>query len=254
MVTRSQNYEQLLTAVRQYNPVTGDWMRDSTHILLRFLRDLYFQHDPQDFHWEPSQEATEVEIRATRTVDISTLERRPAILVHRNQFRYGVTSVDLKRDLDMTTGNYTEMDLVAGSYTIHCLSPEGLEAERLALITARGLRHFRQNLKLAGFFQVGRSITIGEEQDAYKVIQDQAKNQYVDVPVAFPVYYQEGVTITRPTSGQTLADEIDITLRGRGTKIDDKNRELPYYPAQVDGQGNPSGPNIVVQQSQLDNS
>jgi hypothetical protein len=158
--------------------------------------------------------------------------------------------MNLRRDEDIFTGDYSETDLLQGSFRFHCISRVGLEAERLALICSRNLRHFRILLRQAGFFQIGRHIQISEQSDAATLVEDAAEKTYQQVVVSFPVYYQENVRIT--PSGTIPADTLEpglIKIRGLGVRVGDNNQLLPYYPAQVDSGGLPSGPNVVVQDS-----
>ena len=246
----AEAYQAWIANIRTYNPETGDWSLDSQHILLRFLRDVFFQHDPLDprcFHWEAGERSRLV-IEGTRTTDTSTVESRPAVLVHRGALNYGVTSVDLRHHLDMLTGDYKETDLVTGTLRCHCIAREDLVAERLAVWVVRTLRHFRVMLRQAGFFSIGRQLQMGEIQDAVGLVDGSSRRQWVQVPVIIPIYKQEIVGNTAGVNGSSLLTAVSTVLKGRGVRlVDDKNTFLPYYPLEVDVDGEPAGPHVILQ-------
>jgi hypothetical protein len=78
---------------------------------------------------------------------------------------------------------------------MNCLAPEGLEAERLAVIVAKALRFYRRNLQRAGFFQIGSLVQAGQETPPGTLLSGDSASDYVNVPVTFPVYYQEEWTV-----------------------------------------------------------
>jgi len=115
---------------------------------------------------------------------------------------YGNTSLDQLRNLEFSTGKRTHTDLLTGSFVMNCLSPEGLEAERLAVITAKAIRFYRRNLQKAGFFHIGALVQVGAETPPGSLLEGDSASDWVNVPVTFPIYYQEEWTVEQ--DAQTL--------------------------------------------------
>jgi hypothetical protein len=161
---------------------------------------------------------------------------------------YGVTSIDLRPTLDLLSGDYTETDLVTGSVRCHCIAREDLVAERLAVWVMRTVRHFRAMLCQAGFFSIGRHLAMEEVQDAVGLVEGASSRQFVQVVVTMPIYKQEAVSNRAGAGGTTLLEGVEATFKGRGVRLTDDNTHfLPYYPLQVDSEGEPEGPNVIVQ-------
>lgn len=209
----------------QYNPRTGNWLSDSKDILLRFFQDFFYQmpsgEQPSVFHFEPlgtstgdgddyktSEQTTEIIITDAGSVNTETLEKRPCLIISRGPFAYNNMSMDNLLSIRGSDSMKTHTDLLSGSFTIHCIAREGLEAERLAVIVARALRVFRDLLQKAGFFHVGTIINIGSETSPGSLIAGDSEEDFIDVPISFPVYYQDSWTVT-PES--TVLNKIVLT-------------------------------------------
>jgi hypothetical protein len=90
----------------------------------------------------------------------------------------------------MTSGERTHTDLLTGSFSINCVSRNGLEAERLALLVAKAIRIYRRHLQRAGFFHIGHLVQVGTESPAGSLVSGDSDEDFVVVPVTLPVYYQ----------------------------------------------------------------
>jgi hypothetical protein len=188
----------------QYNPRTGDWLSDTKDILLRFLQDFFFQFEAGTglYHFEPGdndygtdEKETELIITDAGSIDHHAVEKRPAIVISRGPFAWGNTSFDQLLFVDNTDGKRTHTDLLSGSFVLNCISRRGLEAERVALLASKGIRIFRRNLQKAGFFYIGHLIQVGSETPANAILSGDADEDFINVPVTFPVYYQESWTV-----------------------------------------------------------
>jgi hypothetical protein len=232
--------------VQTYNPRTGNWLSDTKDILLRFLMD-FFNGMPAGeglFHYEPESGAAD-EIKATDEIETEliigvagaintrTIEKRPAIVISRGPFGYGDTSLDALLSIDATTSTETRTDLLSGSFTIHCISRVGEEAERLALLVAKGVRAYRVHLQQAGFFNIGIRIQVGAESPANTLLGGDSDEDFVMVSVTFPVAYEESWTYEFPNA-ETLA-AIEMTTY---VVLRDFDGDL-LYPDALDEEGNP---------------
>lgn len=232
----------------QYNPRTGNFLSDTKDILLRFFQDVFHQMPvgTGDFHFEPDDEkASELIISDKGTVNTSTVEKRPALILSRGAFAWGNTSLDQFLKLDIPTGVRTHTDLLAGSFTVHCVSRSGLEAEKLALLVHKWLRIYRRQLQKAGFFYIGHIGQIGEESPAGTLLAGDSAEDFVQVQVNFPVYYQESWTV-EPNA--PLLNAIQLTVLSILKRFDGS----PLVPGSVDEDGNPiDGEDGVIVQAWL---
>tara|TARA_Y100000310_G_C20649090_1_gene798350 strand:- start:165 stop:680 length:516 start_codon:yes stop_codon:yes gene_type:complete len=163
-------------------------------------------------------------------------------MISRGPFGYGDTSLDALLNLDWDDGKETRTDIVSGSFTVHCVSRIGEEAEKLALLVAKGIRIFRIPLQQAGFFNIGLRIKIGEESVANTLMRGDSDEDFINVPVSFPVYYEESWTTEYPNA-ETLS-AIQVTLN---SVFRDFDGDLLYPDAlDEDGDPNPSSDGVHV--------
>lgn len=194
------NAEENWALQEQYNPRTGMWLNDAKDILLRFLKDFFgqmpagenqFHHVTKGTHdYSTDEEETELIISDQGSLNTDTVEKRPALILTRGPFAMGNTSLDQLLGIEGKTGKETHTDLLTGSFVVNCLSSNGLEAERLATIVAAAIRYFRKHLQRAGFFQIGLQVSIGTESPAGSLMAGDAAEDFVNVPVSFPAFYQ----------------------------------------------------------------
>ncbi len=201
--------------VLQANPRTGNWLSDTKDILIKFLQEYFALQTPGEgmFHFASGQdtgglgltdeENTEVIITDAGSIGTDTVEKRPVIILSRGPFAYANTAMDNFLGHDESVDKRTHTDLLTGSFVINCVSRNGLEAEKLALLVAKGIRVHRRRIQLAGFFQIGQRIRIGSESPANALVSGDSEEDFISVPVTFPVYYQE--TFSIQSTATTLA-------------------------------------------------
>ena len=147
-VSNRPNQEENWATWEQYNPRTGNWLSDTKDILIRFFQDFFYGmpagEQPSLFHFEPSGEGdygtstkeTEIIISDSGTVNTESVEKRPLLIINRGPFAYGNTSMDHLQSVRGSDDKKTFTDLLTGSFTLHCIAREGLEA-RVATYEAR---------------------------------------------------------------------------------------------------------------------
>ena len=242
----------------EYNPRTGNWLSDTKDILLRFLQDLFYQMPSGEgsYHFEPGgvtgatdEALTEIIITDGGSLNTDTVAKRPAIIVSRGPFAWGNTSLDqlLKHSADgKATGvmseNRVHTDLLTGSFVINCISREGLEAEEIALIVAKALRIYRRLLQKAGFFHIGTLVQVGTETPPGSLVGGESEEDFVNVPVSFPVYYEESWTVTKDA---TLLNALEVKIEYVAKQFDGSL----LVPGSVDDNGNPidGSDGVIVQ-------
>lgn len=227
----------------QYNPRTGNWLSDTKDILIRFLQDLFFQMPRGQgcYHFEPGhdpgstdEENTEIIISDAGSLNTDSVESRPAIIVSRGPFAYGNTSLDqlLKKDPGLMSNKRVHTDLLSGSFVLNCISSTGLEAEEVALIVMKAIRIYRRELQKAGFFHIGTMVQVGNETPAGALVQGDSDEDFINVPVSLPVYYQESWTVEKDAQ---LLNAICLKMEYVAKQFDGSL----LNPESVDEDGNP---------------
>ena len=239
------------TIVQTYHPRTGNWLSDTKDILIRFLQAYFYQMPAGEdlFHFEAGDEdgqtaeqETELIIGVAGAINTDTVERRPAIMISRGPFGYGDLSLDGLLKVDGTSGTETRTDLLTGSFTCYCISRIGEEAEKLALLVAKCIRMYRVNLQQSGFFNIGLRIQIGKESVANNLLPGDSDEDFIVVPVSFPVYYEESWTYEYPNA--ELLDTIKIMAYA---VFKDFDGNLIYPDAlDDDGDPNPDSEGVIV--------
>jgi len=240
-MTRAEDQAANEALWESHNPRTGDFISDGKHVLLRFLRQVFFETPRESgtsgrrgpsFHWEADPSATELVISDKNSLDTSSLGTRPAVIVGRREFQYGNIAFDHMQTTNAAAGVRKHTDLVAGSYVVHCVASEGRVAEILAMYVTRALRVFRRELQKAGYHLIGTHISVGEESNAGELFGQDSSSKYRQVPVVFPVYYQDNWTVTEE---ERLLQEISMKLLAVATKFGGGLVD----PDSVDEQGRP---------------
>ena len=239
MGTRSDAIAARETVIRTYYPLSNNILSDTKDIILKFLRHYFSQQETGEFLYTPdedpfsggtSETVTEIIITDSGTIGTDTIEKRPAIIVSRTPFNYANRGLDNLRNHKISTGKRTHTDMLTGQYVINCISRIGLEAETLAMSVAKALKFYRRELQKYGFFQIGQRVTVGSESPANSFLGGDSDEDFINVPVSFPVYYQETWSIT-PTA-QTLS-EISVTVNTIARKL---NGSL-LFPDAIDSDG-----------------
>lgn len=253
MTLREEDITARDALVLQANPRTGNWMSDTKDILIRFLQEYFSLQTPGEgmFYFAKGitegdlgptdEENTEVIITDAGSLGTDVVEKRPAIVLARGPFAYANTALDNFLGSEEVNDKRTHTDLLTGSFVINCVSRNGLEAEKLALLVAKAIRIHRRRIQLAGFFQIGQRIRIGSESPANSIVSGDSEEDFIAVPVTFPVYYQE--TFSVQSSATTLA-KITATVYAVARKF---NGSLLYPDSyNSDGTINASSSGVVV--------
>lgn len=215
MTIRSESVKNVQALVEAAHPRTGDWLSDTKDLLLKFLQDFFQQQEtgcfrfiPGDVGFETEEIQTEIIISDAGSINTDTVEKRPAIIISRGPFAYANLGIDNFLLETETTGKRTHTDLLSGSFVVNCVSRVGLEAEKIALLVAKALKIYRRALHQIGFFQIGQQIRIGVETPAGSLLPGDADEDFITVPVQFPVFYQESWTISESEAAATKLNSI----------------------------------------------
>ena len=241
----------------QYNPRTGNWLSDTKDILLRFLQHFFFLQPVGQgcYHFEPGktfgqnqdlgstdEKESELIISDQGPLNTDSVEKRPALILSRGPFAYANASLDQLLTLDFTDGKRTHTDLITGSFVINCVSRVGLESETLGLLVAKAIRIYRRQLQKAGFFYIGHQVQVGTETPAGGLVAGDSDEDFINVPITFPVYYEESWTVSQTAE---LLQHISFQALSVARKFDGTS----LVPGSVDSEGNPveGSEGVIVQ-------
>jgi hypothetical protein len=163
------------------------------HVMTGLLRQLLIQHfvDPNNIE-EPKLRQKFLEVGGWKQNEnglndggilIESITRwlpndedkRPAVLIKRNDWAWQRVGIGDKAGSDYTVGSTNYLGLWEGSHTLYCLSLTGLETELLAIEVVKFLQHFgpwiREQMDLKRFMitQVGGVGEIKEVVQGYAV-------------------------------------------------------------------------------------
>lgn len=190
-------------------------------VFVRFLQLVFQTWDKGNYHWDPDDHESEIIIQDQAVVDKEVVEKRPAIIVSRGPVSMTNVSMDqfagplLKQkeftpnqDPKTNTRRYT--DLLAGSVNYNCLSTEGVEAQRIAWITAYATRALKRELMKVGLHRVGEDLSIGSESAPGSVVATDP-HEIIMVSVQVPFFFQE--SWTKGPQDNLLLNKVGVTLR-----------------------------------------
>ncbi len=131
---------------------------------LEFLQIIFKNRLVGDHKYDPDDTLSEIQISDLHAVDLTTVNRRPAIVAARGPLTWqgvglGNNAVESR---NMRTGNYVMNDLLTGSVAFSCFSREGVEAEQIAHLVFNSFKFFSPELRKYGFFTI-KSLNIGAE-------------------------------------------------------------------------------------------
>jgi len=159
----------------------------------RFIQGLFFGAPRGAYHWEPSEDMTEIWISDENTLDAEKVGMRPAITITRGPIQFVTLGFDDMLGYSFESGQKRKGVLVPGTMSINCSSRNDLESENLAWIVAENLWMNRDMLMQYGFFEVGRSPSIGSPSAAGSLVQnDNGKEWYVTTVTCPFQFYRTG--------------------------------------------------------------
>lgn len=215
-----------LTPDRQ-DTLADNYLGHLKDIYLLFLQQ-YFNQNPRGkgrFHFSASDASeSEMTITDAHVTDQKVLEHRPALVILRGPVAWGRIGLDQLMKLDFRTGRRTHTDLLSGTFTIHCISRRGLEAERLSSEVSFAVKSLRRVLQEKGLFEAGQDVQMGAESPAGGLVQGDVDPHTISIPVYSPFHIQ--MTWTNEPVDFRKLEGVRIQLRAttklprrRGEKI-----------------------------------
>lgn len=157
----------------------------------RYLQGLFNFMPSGHFHWEPDREHTEIIITAEAPLDLSVVEKAPAITVVLGPTQWAGIGIDNMLSYDPLTGERIRTDLCTGFFAVYCVAGNDVVARRLGQAVANHTRVHQRLLESAGgFFQIARpACTIAPPAPPGQLVNGDAKGLTM-VQVSVPYSYQ----------------------------------------------------------------
>lgn len=131
---------------------------------LEFLQIIFSTRREGDLRFDQDDSKTEIQISDVHSVDLTTVNVRPAIIAVRGPLSWQGMGLGggAGAGRDVKTGAHHFSDLLIGSVAFSCISREGIEAEQIGHLVFNSFKFFRPVLQRYGFFTI-KSLNIGAE-------------------------------------------------------------------------------------------
>lgn len=180
-------------------------------LFVGFFQGLFNAAPQGAYHWDPSDEDSEIYISDENVIKAETIGQRPAIACTRGPIQFYTLGLDDMMSYDFQTGTKRKSVLVPGTMIINCSSRVSLESERIAWICAEQLWLHRELLMKAGFFEIGRQPAIGSPSPAGSIITGDSGDEWYLTAVTCPFQFYR--TSQFSPLGKKIVKEVSIAIR-----------------------------------------
>lgn len=190
-----------------------------------FIQGLFQAAPPNNYHWTLDEETTEIVIRAESPLNVDTVAKRPAINLTVGTVQFYSLGMDDMFTYDAALDRKVKVVLVPGTLSYNCCSRVDIECHDLAWVVAEHLWLLRELLLKAGFFEIGRGISIGAPSPAGTIVQGDQGDEWYCSTVTVPFQFSRKSAFT--PLGQHIANNIQLNIEAR-------------YPRLGEGRGGPA--------------
>jgi len=192
--------------------VSEDPLTHYTRVFTRFLQLVFASFEKGEYQWSEDENHSDIIIQDQGTVNREAVERRPAIIVARGPVSFANIGLDQFKKFDFSEGKRTHTDLMGGNISYNCLAKEGLEAQKIAWVSAYATRALKRSLMRAGVHRVGEEIQIGAESPPGSIVQPDTE-EVTMVSVNVPFHAQQ--TWSVEPIDKILLKGIDIAINSK---------------------------------------
>jgi hypothetical protein len=230
-----EGQDRIQEMVRELKPGSGPDVNPLyfyTSVLIAFLQSHFML--VEGFEWSPDPKETKILITSQK---LTEPPQKPALVVLRAGAQASGIVIDDRMDnskLDQGTGReYTEEeqisgsahgDIMSGHYAIGGLAKNGVEAEHLAWAAGGYIKKRAQELRSAGFHNIGVSVDIGPESEPGMYFNGDPPPDLISVTAVTPFYIPtlwHKLPIRQQKYGGTTVtvgagdEEREVKMRGR---------------------------------------
>jgi hypothetical protein len=184
-----------------------------TRLCLAFAQQLFAQAPAGEecFHWNESEEQTEILITDKCPLESEMVGHRPAIIFIRSPMAFAGAAMDQLQSMKLSTGERTHTDVLSGNATYNCIARHKHTAEYLAWILCRHCWILRRIMLRSGFHDFGQRIQFLSASPPGALIQGAVEGEAYNVPVVVPFFFQWQDTISQQELRK--ANEIEVRMQ-----------------------------------------
>lgn len=179
-------------------------------LFVSFVQGLFGAAPVGAYRWSPDINTTEIVVTDETPIQTTKLQHRPGITFTRSSVQLYSAWVDDMMEFDFRTEKKTKSVLVPGTMSINCCSRVDLESEQIAWVVAEHLWLLRELLMKAGFFDVGRQITISAPSPAGSIVAGDQADEWFSTVVAVPFQFYRTSAFT--PLGREIVRNIELSL------------------------------------------
>jgi hypothetical protein len=219
-------------SIPQPQGLDEDPLSQYTRIFIRFLQLIFESFPKGSYHWDLDDLLSDIVLQGEGTISNEVVEKRPAVVVSRGPVSFTNISIDqlsgplwdqklgrFVNNLDPTTGARRHTDLLSSVMTYSCVAREGLEAQRIAWLSAYVTRSFKRALMKAGIHRVGEDLAVGPESPPGSIVSGDTKEATM-VQVSVPFLFQQTWTVA-PVD-KLLLTRVSMALRSEAGYPDEE--------------------------------
>lgn len=201
------------------------------NLFVAFVQGLFEAAPRGAYHWDPSEDLSEIIIRDENPIHVTNYGERPCVNFTRGPMQFFGLGMGDVFDWRQDTGKVTKAVLLPGTMSINCSSRNDIESERIAFIISEHIWLLREQLMAQGMFDIGRP-TIGAPSRGGEVIASDSADEWYVTSANFP--FQLYRTSQFTPLGRTVVENISLRMRAVAPPQPDKGplasggHELPY--------------------------
>jgi hypothetical protein len=182
-------------------------------LILGFIQGLFAEAPANSYRWSPDDQVTELIIRDENPIHVDTVAMRPCVSLTMGSINFYSLGMDDMYSYDVDLDRKVKVVLIPGTVSVNCCSRVPIEAHNLAWIIAEHLWLLREILLKAGFFEIGRNISVSPPSPPGSVIAADAADEWVCSTVSVPYQFSRKSAFTN--LGHQIVRNIELQVQQR---------------------------------------
>jgi hypothetical protein len=194
-------------------------------LLLSFIQGLFAEAPSGAYRWNPDEQSTEIIIRDENPIHVDVIGMRPCISLTMGAINFYSLGMDDMYSYDADLDRKVKVVLIPGTVSLNVCSRVDIEAQNLAWVVAEHLWLLRELLLKAGFFEIGRSISVSPPSPPGSVIAADGADEWVVSTVTVPYQFSRKSAFTN--LGYQIVNSIETNIQQRQPQAVDYGRGGP---------------------------
>lgn len=179
-------------------------------LFISFIQGLFGSAPVGCYRWTPD-ETSEIYLSSAAPVHTKNIGLRPAITLTCGPIQFVSVGLDDMTGYKFDTGQKEKTVLVTGTMSINCSARVPIQSRQIAWIVWEHVWLLRELLLRAGFFDIGRSMSIGATSGAEQIIVGDGADEWVATPLLCPFQFSRTSRFT--PLGQEMVGHIEATIQ-----------------------------------------